>query len=100
MANGQINQQDQHQQQDVEIKKSLDRIKNKILVMSGKGGVGKSSIAAYLSVALAKKGYKVGLMDVDLHGPSIPRMLGLTGNIGPGTGEGKAHPVTYIPNME
>jgi ATP-binding protein involved in chromosome partitioning len=100
MANENMNQQDQHKQQDVEIKERLRHIKNKILVMSGKGGVGKSSVAAYLSVALAKKGYRVGLMDVDLHGPSIPRMLGLKGNIGPGTSEGKAHPIRYIPNME
>jgi Mrp family chromosome partitioning ATPase/predicted Fe-Mo cluster-binding NifX family protein len=100
MANKNMSQQDQHQQQDVEIKERLHHIKNKILVMSGKGGVGKSSVAAYLSVALAKKGYRVGLMDVDLHGPSIPRMLGLKGNIGPGTHEGKAHPIKYIPNME
>lgn len=100
MANENMNQQDQHKQQDVEIKERLRHIKNKILVMSGKGGVGKSSVAAYLSVALAKKGYRVGLMDVDLHGPSIPRMLGLKGNIGPGTSEGKAHPIKYIPNME
>ena len=82
-------QQDQHQVQDMEIRKRLGQIKNKILVMSGKGGVGKSSVAAYLSVALAKRGYKVGLMDVDLHGPSIPRMLGLEGNLRPGS-EGKA----------
>jgi Mrp family chromosome partitioning ATPase/predicted Fe-Mo cluster-binding NifX family protein len=100
MANENMNRQDQHQQQDVEIKERLHHIKNKILVMSGKGGVGKSSVAAYLSVALAKKGFKVGLMDVDLHGPSIPRMLGLKGNIGPGASEGKAHPIEYIPNME
>ena len=100
MANENMSQQDQHKQQDVEIKERLHHIKNKILVMSGKGGVGKSSVAAYLSVALAKKGYRVGLMDVDLHGPSIPRMLGLKGNIGPGTSEGKAHPIRYIPNME
>ena len=100
MANGNMSQQDQHRQQDVEIKERLQHIKNKILVMSGKGGVGKSSVAAYLSVALAKKGYRVGLMDVDLHGPSIPRMLGLTGNIGPGASEGKAYPIKYIPNME
>ncbi|OPX33878.1 MAG: hypothetical protein B1H12_11110 [Desulfobacteraceae bacterium 4484_190.2] len=84
MVNENMNQQDQQKQQDVEIKERLSHIKNKILVMSGKGGVGKSSVAAYLSVALAKKGYRVGLMDVDLHGPSIPRMLGLKGNIGPG----------------
>ena len=100
MANENMNQQDQHKQQDVEIKERLHHIKNKILVMSGKGGVGKSSVAAYLSVALAKKGYRVGLMDVDLHGPSIPRMLGLKGNIGPGGSEGKAHPIRYIPNMK
>ena len=100
MANKNMSQQDQHKQQDVEIKERLRHIKNKILVMSGKGGVGKSSVAAYLSVALAKRGYRVGLMDVDLHGPSIPRMLGLKGNIGPGISEGKAHPIKYIPNME
>ena len=93
-------QKDQHQQQDIEIKERLHHIKDKILVMSGKGGVGKSSVAAYLSVALAKKGFKVGLMDVDLHGPSIPRLLGLKGTIGPGTQSGKAHPVKYLPNME
>jgi len=98
MEKGNMSQQDQHQKQDMEIKKSLGQIKNKILVMSGKGGVGKSSIAAYLSVALAKRGYKVGLMDVDLHGPSIPRMLGLKGSIEPGAG--KAHAVRYLPNME
>ena len=99
MAKDNLSQQDQHQMQDNVIKESLLRIKHKILVMSGKGGVGKSSVAAYLSVALAKKGYKVGLMDVDLHGPSIPRMLGLKGNIGQGS-SGKARPVSYLPNME
>jgi len=99
MAKGHTNRQDQHQQ-DLEIKERLGHIKNKILVMSGKGGVGKSSIAAYLSVALAKKGYRVGLMDVDLHGPSIPHILGLKGNIGPGSMDGKARPVKYIQNMD
>ena len=58
---------DQHAMQDAEIRERLTHIKNKVLVMSGKGGVGKSSVAAYLSVALTKKGYRVGLMDVDLH---------------------------------
>ena len=91
---------DQHKMQDLEIKKRLLRIKHKILVMSGKGGVGKSSVATYLSVSLARKGYKVGLMDVDLHGPSIPRMLGLKGNLREGTGSGKARPISYLPNME
>lgn len=65
--------------QDQAIRESLGLIKNKFLVMSGKGGVGKTSVAANLAVALSKKGAKVGLMDVDLHGPDIPRMLGLKG---------------------
>ena len=61
------------------VKKSLSNIKRKIIVMSGKGGVGKSSTAVNLAIALALKGARVGLLDVDLHGPDIPRMLGLSG---------------------
>ncbi len=99
MAKGHVKREDQRKQ-DLEIKERLKHIKNKILVMSGKGGVGKSSIAAYLSVALAKKGYRVGLMDVDLHGPSIPHILGLKGDIGPGSMDGKARPIHYIQNMD
>jgi ATP-binding protein involved in chromosome partitioning len=91
---------DQKERQKREIKERLQHIKNKILIMSGKGGVGKSSVAAYLSLALSKKGYTVGLMDVDLHGPSIPRILGLKGSVGPGHIKGKARPVKYLPNME
>ncbi|OKY74134.1 MAG: ATPase [Desulfobulbaceae bacterium DB1] len=64
--------------QDKAIRTSLGKIKNKILVMSGKGGVGKSTVSTNLALGLAKKGYKVGLMDVDLHGPDICRMLNLT----------------------
>ena len=93
-------QEDKHSMQDMEIKERLAHIKNKILVMSGKGGVGKSSIAAYLAISLANKGYKVGLMDVDLHGPSIPRLLGLTGGLLPSAREGKAVPVQFLPNLE
>jgi len=65
--------------QDRAIQESLGRIKHKFLVMSGKGGVGKTSVAANVAVALSKKDVKVGLMDVDLHGPDVPRMLGLKG---------------------
>jgi Mrp family chromosome partitioning ATPase/predicted Fe-Mo cluster-binding NifX family protein len=86
--------------QDAEIGERLKHIKNKILVMSGKGGVGKSSVAAYLSVALAKRGYMVGLMDVDLHGPSIPRLLGLKGSIQPSFHPGKALPINFLPNLQ
>lgn len=86
--------------QEAELTKSLGKIKNKILVMSGKGGVGKSSVATLLSISLAKKGYKVGLMDVDLHGPSIPRMLGLKGKIGLSPVSKKATPIEAIPNLQ
>jgi len=64
--------------QNLAINSSLGKIKNKILVMSGKGGVGKSTVSTNLALGLANKGYKVGLMDVDLHGPDICRMLNLT----------------------
>jgi ATP-binding protein involved in chromosome partitioning len=53
------------------------RIKHKLFVLSGKGGVGKSSVAAGLAVTLAAQGHRVGLLDIDLHGPSIPRLMGL-----------------------
>ena len=66
-------------EQDADVKRSLDKIKNKMIVMSGKGGVGKTSTSVNLSMALANKGYNVGIMDVDLHGPDVPRMLGVTG---------------------
>jgi Mrp family chromosome partitioning ATPase/predicted Fe-Mo cluster-binding NifX family protein len=62
---------------DKEIARTLKQIRHKILVMSGKGGVGKSSVAVCLALTLARRGFKVGLMDVDLHGPNVLRMLGL-----------------------
>ncbi len=76
-GNGQDMARKQEEQQAM-IKNSLAKIKHKIFVLSGKGGVGKSSISANLAAALSKKGYKTGLMDVDVHGPSIAHMLGLT----------------------
>ena len=90
----------QTEKQNREIAETLRHIENKILVMSGKGGVGKSSVAAYLSVALAKRGYRVGLMDVDLHGPSIPRILGLKGSLTLGGITGKMLPIKYLSNMD
>jgi len=66
-------------EQDRQIEGSLSQIKRKLVVMSGKGGVGKSTVAVNLAVALAGKGKTVGLMDVDLHGPSVPTLLGIQG---------------------
>jgi len=61
------------------LKHNMGDIKHKILVLSNKGGVGKSSVAVNLSCALAEKGYQVGLLDADLHGPSVAKMLGFEG---------------------
>jgi Mrp family chromosome partitioning ATPase len=74
-----INKEKERQEQDKRIAEQLSQIKHTFLVMSGKGGVGKSTIAVNLAVALADRGYSVGLMDVDLHGPSTVKMLGLEG---------------------
>lgn len=59
------------------IEERLRNIRNKVLVLSGKGGVGKSTLTANLAAALAKDGLTVGVFDYDLHGPAIPRMLGV-----------------------
>ena len=56
------------------------QVKHKILVLSGKGGVGKSTVAVNMAVSLAAAGKQVGLLDVDIHGPSIPKLLGLESN--------------------
>jgi Mrp family chromosome partitioning ATPase len=67
------------EEQDASVASSLNRIKNKFVVMSGKGGVGKTSTAVNIAITLANRGFQVGIMDVDLHGPDVPRMLGLSG---------------------
>jgi len=59
------------------INQRMGQIKHKVFVLSGKGGVGKSTIAVNMAVSLAESGKKVGLLDIDIHGPSIPTMLGL-----------------------
>jgi ATP-binding protein involved in chromosome partitioning len=68
---------DEGQTDESQIRWILEQIRYKLLIMSGKGGVGKSSIAVTLALALARRGFTVGLMDVDLHGPDVYRMLGL-----------------------
>jgi len=61
------------------MRENMARIKNVVVVLSGKGGVGKSTVAVNLATALTLEGYKVGLLDVDFHGPTVPTMLGLVG---------------------
>jgi ATP-binding protein involved in chromosome partitioning len=57
----------------------MSKIKHKIAIISGKGGVGKSTVAVNLAAVFAKTGHSVGVLDADIHGPSVPRLLGLTG---------------------
>lgn len=74
------------------LKGKLSRIRRKIVVLSGKGGVGKSTVAVNLAVALMLSGKRVGLLDVDIHGPSVPTMLGLEGRAAVGE-QGEIVPV-------
>jgi ATP-binding protein involved in chromosome partitioning len=67
------------EEQERRIKTRMAKIKHKLAILSGKGGVGKSTIAANLAIAFARKSYRVGILDADIHGPSIPKMLGLRG---------------------
>ena len=67
----------QQMQRKLRITKLDEEIKHKIMVLSGKGGVGKSTVATGLALSLARRGMKVGLMDIDITGPNVPKMLGL-----------------------
>jgi len=72
-----VAQEQQQTEEEKALCRTLAQIRHKILVMSGKGGVGKSSVAVALALGLARAGHKVGMMDVDIHGPNVLRMLGL-----------------------
>ena len=69
----------QMKEQEMMVREALKKIKNKVMILSGKGGVGKSTVSVCLATDLANRGYKTGILDVDLHGPSVPRMLGISG---------------------
>ncbi len=66
-------------QQQQMLRVRMGKIKHKVAVISGKGGVGKSTVTVNLAAAFAKSGHTVGILDADIHGPSVPRLLGLTG---------------------
>lgn len=82
-----------------ELQERLDKIKHKILVLSGKGGVGKSTVAANLACSLSLKGFRTGLLDVDFHGPSIPTLLKLEGQ-SVYSGPGGLVPIDYNQHLK
>ncbi len=71
--------QKQAAQEQQKLKDAMGKIKHKIAIISGKGGVGKSTVTVNLATAFAMQGKRVGILDADLHGPSVPRLLGLEG---------------------
>ena len=89
----------QELKEQLDLQENLLGIGNKIVVLSGKGGVGKSSVAANLAVALSLQGKKTGLLDVDLHGPSIPTLLGIESQIVPSNNT-RIEPLAYNANMK
>ena len=82
-----------------ELKMRLSAIKHKVFVLSGKGGVGKSTVAVNVAILLAFQGKKVGLLDIDIHGPNVPKMLGVEGRRVSGT-EKNLNPYEYMPNLK
>jgi ATP-binding protein involved in chromosome partitioning len=85
--------QEQIVDQLLQVKTRMGRIKRKILVMSGKGGVGKSMVTVNLALAFARAGHRVGILDVDLNGPCVPAMLGLKGQHFTLTADGAVPPI-------
>lgn len=86
--------------EDKQIAATLARIKNRLLVFSGKGGVGKTTVAANLAIVLAERGMSVGLLDVDIHGPNLAKMLGVEGQRMNALGENRIVPVSINDNLK
>ncbi|NCN04585.1 MAG: Mrp/NBP35 family ATP-binding protein [Spirochaetales bacterium] len=84
--------------QNQRIRENLSRIQHIVMVMSGKGGVGKSTVSTNLAFSLALRGFKVGIMDVDIHGPNVPKMLGIEDRQFGGTDEA-IEPVQVLENL-
>lgn len=87
-------------QQDQRVREQLSKINHKIMVMSGKGGVGKSTVAVNIAVGLSLQDFMVGLLDVDLHGPNIPKMLGARDLKLSRRPDGRLGAINYSPNLK
>ena len=86
-------------EQDKRLEENLSKIKNKLIVISGKGGVGKTTVAVNLAYGLAIKGKKTGILDVDIHGPNIAKMLGIENTRLIASGSG-IEPVKVLDNLK
>ena len=82
------------------IRKNLSEVNNIVMVISGKGGVGKSTVASNLALALAGKGQKIGLLDIDIHGPNLPKMLGVEKERMQSTHANRIEPVRISDNLK
>ncbi len=85
--------------QEKRLKENLSKIKHKLIIISGKGGVGKTTVAVNLAYGLATKGYRIGILDIDIHGPDIAKMLGIEKKKIIGSEFG-IEPVKVLPNLK
>jgi ATP-binding protein involved in chromosome partitioning len=86
--------------EDGKLKENISNIKKKLMIISGKGGVGKTTIAVNLAYALSLKGYKVGLLDVDIHGPNVVKLLGIENKKLTGSGDSRINPIKLSENLK
>lgn len=87
-------------EKDLQVSKNLSKIKHRIMVMSGKGGVGKSFVAVNLAYGLAMQGKTVGILDADVHGPSVVKLTGIEGvNIPMDEAAGLPAPIAALSNL-
>jgi len=86
--------------EDIALVNRMAQIQHKIMVLSGKGGVGKSTVAVNVAVALSLEGKKVGILDADFHGPSIPTLLHLEGKPIKASNDGGIEPIDYVEGIK
>jgi len=86
-------------EKDIQVQANLSKIKHRIMVMSGKGGVGKSFVATNLAYGLAMQGKVVGILDSDVHGPSVAKLTGIEGVPIPSSESGMPAPIKVLSNL-
>ncbi len=96
---GSCTQQEKEAHAQARLASRLSCIKHRIMVMSGKGGVGKSTVATNLAVTLSQAGFYVGLLDADIHGPNIAKMVGMESKVVEGSAKGMI-PIEVSPNLK